>query len=374
MEDISYLQKHTNPDGTYIFLVDSRTRELENHPAPAEYTVKFKTPFRNVYSVQLLDASIPRTEYSVDTINNKFSISNIDGTSKTTISVALGDWDTFQLSQQITLALAEGGWGHIVCEPLSGTEAGQPEITNKLIFKSQVLTSNVETVDHFELDMGPDSTMRTVLGCGPGVIKSHEGSNIDTMVEAICPSSCSFQYNRFRSIVQEKEVLDIDGSTKTMYYSALVTPGYVNLAGSTNYVLVRCKEIESYMYRERSNESYHAGIGMVRVTSRGYQGQRLEFISFPQRTFHPIDKLSQMTIRIERSDGTLYPTRGVDHSLLFVLRYYTNEHQIKGAPSPYSIQQQQQQHLHTYLQTRYKQEEEEEVPLYRKNMRNKTFL
>jgi hypothetical protein len=101
----------------------------------------------------------------------------------------------------------------------------------------------------------------------------------------------------------------------------IVTPNVVNLTGE-RFVSVRSPDIEQHMYRDRAFEKHHAGMGIVKMGGYGYRDQRFDFISFPPRRFHAIGKLSKLTIRIERPDGTLYDAHGIDHTLTFVLRYY----------------------------------------------------
>lgn len=102
---------------------------------------------------------------------------------------------------------------------------------------------------------------------------------------------------------------------------AVTSPGLVNLTGP-RYVNIRCPEIESHMFRDRVNERCHAGLGMVSLRGYGFRDQRFDFVSFPARRFHPLGKLSKLTFRLERPDGGLYDSHGVDHTLLLVLRYY----------------------------------------------------
>lgn len=102
---------------------------------------------------------------------------------------------------------------------------------------------------------------------------------------------------------------------------AVTCPGVVNLTGP-RYVNIRCPEIESHMFRDRVNEKCHAGLGMINLRGYGFREQRYDFTSFPPRRFHPLGKLSKLTFRLERPDGTLYDSHGVDHTLLLVLRYY----------------------------------------------------
>lgn len=101
----------------------------------------------------------------------------------------------------------------------------------------------------------------------------------------------------------------------------VTSPGLVNLSGP-RYVNIRCPEIESHMFRDRVNERCHAGLGLVSLRGYGFREQRFDFVSFPSRRFHPLGKLSKLTFRLERPDGTLYESHGVDHTLLLVLKYY----------------------------------------------------
>jgi len=103
---------------------------------------------------------------------------------------------------------------------------------------------------------------------------------------------------------------------------AVWCPGVVNLSGP-RFVNIRCPEIESHMFRDRVNERCHAGLGMVKLRGYGFREQRYDFVSFPPRRFHPLGKVGKLTFRLERPDGTLYDSHGVDHTLLLVLRYYS---------------------------------------------------
>jgi hypothetical protein len=111
------------------------------------------------------------------------------------------------------------------------------------------------------------------------------------------------------------------------------SPGLVDLTGE-KYVLIRCPEIESFLHRDRAYEKYHPGLGMVRLGTNGFQEQRFDFVSFPARKLtNPIGKLSQLTFRLEKADGTLYNTRGLNHMLTIVVRYYSIVQGVEPAGS-----------------------------------------
>ena len=69
MEDVGYLKKKSKKE-SYLFFVDSTDRNLERYPNPNEYSIRFNSPFKNVYSLEVIDASIPRTQYVIDTHSN----------------------------------------------------------------------------------------------------------------------------------------------------------------------------------------------------------------------------------------------------------------------------------------------------------------
>jgi hypothetical protein len=70
IEDVQYLYDHSVKDG-FIVYIDSSLRNREFYPHPSEYTVEFSEPFKNVVGVDVLDATIPATQYNVDVLNNQ---------------------------------------------------------------------------------------------------------------------------------------------------------------------------------------------------------------------------------------------------------------------------------------------------------------
>jgi hypothetical protein len=71
IEDIDYLKKNCKKEN-FILFIDSRRRNKAIGHAPGEYVVIFDEPFKNVYGLEILDASIPRTMYIIDKYNDTF--------------------------------------------------------------------------------------------------------------------------------------------------------------------------------------------------------------------------------------------------------------------------------------------------------------
>ena len=123
------------------------------------------------------------------------------------------------------------------------------------------------------------------------------------------------------AMVHDGQNLSVDVVCSSFGYS-MISPGVVNLTGP-RYINIRCPDVESHMFRDRVNESVHVGLGMLKLSGYGFREQRFDFVNFPPRRFHPIGRLTKLRFRLERPDGSLYDSHGVDHTLLLVVRYYS---------------------------------------------------
>lgn len=100
IEDVDYLKEHSHRQA-YTFLVDSKDRDKRVYPTPSEYIVEFTTPFRNVIGMEVIDASIPRTMYNVDVINNKLRFFIHDNTY---------NLESYHVAQSVEIAVPEGDY------------------------------------------------------------------------------------------------------------------------------------------------------------------------------------------------------------------------------------------------------------------------
>ena len=96
--DIQYLKSEGERFSSIIY-VDSAKRNRVFFPTPQQYEVVFNEPFRNVFSVQVLDASIPRTHYNVDNHNNVLCYSVSD--KEFTATLDIGDYTDVELVEAI---------------------------------------------------------------------------------------------------------------------------------------------------------------------------------------------------------------------------------------------------------------------------------
>ena len=115
-------------------------------------------------------------------------------------------------------------------------------------------------------------------------------------------------------------------------------PGIVNLLGY-RYLILRCKEMEDHLLGSFAYINYTPGIGLFKLASsyNDVTHLRFDFVNLVRKPFHPIGKLSKLSFRFETQDGNLYDFKGVNHQMLFVLKFLTPTQKVsfnKGILNP----------------------------------------
>jgi len=70
IEDIDYLKENSEKDSCVLY-IDSAQRDRDKFAKPNHYVFPLDEPFRYVYGLDVLDASIPSTMYNIDINNNQ---------------------------------------------------------------------------------------------------------------------------------------------------------------------------------------------------------------------------------------------------------------------------------------------------------------
>jgi hypothetical protein len=131
----------------------------------------------------------------------------------------------------------------------------------------------------------------------------------------------------------------------------ITSPGIVYFIGN-KYIILRCPEIEEHLYRSLSYSNYTLGLAKFRVDSVGINSEKLFITKIPVREFHPIGKLSRITLRFETNKGLLYDFKGINHNIIFAIFYY--EPIQKNIPKTSILNPEYKMNYLDYL---YKQEE-----------------
>jgi hypothetical protein len=99
--------------------------------------------------------------------------------------------------------------------------------------------------------------------------------------------------------------------------------GIINLQG-IRYILLRVPEIESHYLNSFGYGSYTPGLGMFKLAaSNDVTYLRFDFVNLINKPFHPIGKLSKITLQFTLDNGELYDFKGVDYNLLITVKYYS---------------------------------------------------
>lgn len=345
IEDINYLKQNSIKQ-SYTFLVDSKNRDRSIYPTPSEYVIDFEVPFRNVIGLEVLDVSVPKTMYNIDKNNNRlyYYISNNEEKTNVTIltdengkeyydpdmfsyiDFPYGDYTTNTLIDRVRLILFENN----IDLDLNAVDS-PAELTNLIYFKSS---------KPFILDMHR-STISEVLG-------------FDLYTNADQINASKYAYN---TLYNNKE------GFQKLFHSTLdefgnhylEAPGMMYLIGF-KYIVLKCPEIEQHLYRSLSYSKYSLGLAKIRVNSYGYNDEKTSFLKVPLREFHPIGKLSKISLRFETHTGELYDFKGVNHNIVFGIYYYEpkQENYVKNS----ILNPEYNPNLMNYLYTQEEQEGE----------------
>lgn len=149
IEDVDFLKKNSKRQ-SYMFLVDSATRDRRAYPQPAEYVVQFSMPFQNVIGLEVLHASIPRSMYNIDAYNNTLRFFIYEDTEEgrsarlnphnySVVTLTPGEYSIqtllVELNRVLHMKLNGDSAKHEV-SIIAETESTPPELTNKLKFRS----------------------------------------------------------------------------------------------------------------------------------------------------------------------------------------------------------------------------------------------
>lgn len=112
---------------------------------------------------------------------------------------------------------------------------------------------------------------------------------------------------------------------------SVTAPGIVNLLGD-RFVIVKCKEIEDHLLGSYGYTQQSPGIGLFKLAAsyNDVTHLRFDFVNLVRKPFHPIGKLSKLSVRFETPEGNLYDFKGINHQILFLFKFLvpTQKHKL----------------------------------------------
>jgi len=134
----------------------------------------------------------------------------------------------------------------------------------------------------------------------------------------------------------------------------IIALGIVYLIGS-EYIILKCPEIEEHLYGSLSYTKNTVGLAKIRVSNWGLNEETTSYLKLKLREFHPIGKLSKITLKFVNAEGLLYDFRGVNHNIVFAIYYYSAKQKQNFEKSVINPE-----YKMNYIDYKYLQEENEE--------------
>jgi len=323
IEDIHYL-KNNSIKQTCVILIDSKNRDLNLYPNPNDYVVFFNVPFKNVIGFDIIDSSIPRTMYSVDIYNNSLFIYIHPTTDIETFNNVINNLDNKNNKDPTFNSI----FTEIIITPgdyslLAFIEEFNNQIKN--IFLPKYFPNSVDKLFQINSLSDPTSIRNTIqfICTNPFIINMGDSTIAETLgfylLTTIELNNINYIYNNiykklYISFYNENAINKI----KPFY---LISPGIVCFTGE-KYILMRSKEIEEHSFGSLAYTNNNLGVAKFRTNNVGFNDEKLYITKIPIREFHPIGKLSQLSIRFETSDRKLYDFKGVNHNITLAIYYY----------------------------------------------------
>tara|TARA_B110000211_G_C14082867_1_gene555393 strand:- start:1161 stop:2456 length:1296 start_codon:yes stop_codon:yes gene_type:complete len=319
IEDIDYLYKNSIKESS-IILVDSSNRNKDVYQSPNNYTITLNEPFKYVYGIEILDSSIPRTMYIIDSNNDTLYFYT---TSEESITLDHRDYTLDDLISEINVKL----------KGISELNAIQVyPLTIPSSDASKIFFSNTENLDFFYI-LAFKSNLSESIGLDENSLSDstdytkftssdNQYSNIATTSNITEYGTSNIVNRTFKSGIGKGDHGKYEINSSFSEKQNLQMSGLVNLLGD-KYIKLRSNIIEQHLHNSISNSKNAIGLGLFKLGVSGYVDSRFDFVNVKYRDFHPIGKLSSIDFRFETLDDTLYDFKGVNHNFLLNIKFYT---------------------------------------------------
>lgn len=215
----------------------------------------------------------------------------------------------------------------------------------------------VSSVDGSLSDSAPMQGVKLYAGTEYWLVMSPASdAGMGVYYNDVVPTGASLNSMLVNGVALDTDNIVYQASIKILVqdeYHALTAPGIYSLVGE-RYVVLRCPEIEENAFRSLAYCAHSLGLAKFRLGVVGYSENPMEFSKVPLREFHPIGKLSRLSLRFETGSGRLYDFKGVNHTITFAIYYYEPKNTAVFAP------QINPNYKTNYLEYMYSQEEQEE--------------
>lgn len=158
----------------------------------------------------------------------------------------------------------------------------------------------------------------------PFIINSNRGALSESLGFDIYPSAYDDNTCFLPTFISDNYQLFLSVYDEPNLQWIVKSPGLINLLGE-RFVILRIPELEDHIYGSYSYMDFTPGLGMFKMGSSGggITNLRFDFTTVIKKPFHPIGKLSKITLRWETKSGMMYDFKGVNHQMLFTVKCYS---------------------------------------------------
>lgn len=281
-------------------IVDSKWRRETQHPNSWAYVITFPDTFRNVTSIDLVQAFIPNTQHTIHSFNSKFQIT-LQGQPTLTITIPHGNYEPPLLLTEIQNDLADNG----VPNPLFS-----------LAPDTNVVTFTCDTPFSLPFATGDQAA---------GSVHPYLGfSNID--IEDVTAATGFFAMSLPPPTFLTVDIAEIPPVGKRKGYTLEYEVPAV------------------YSTRPELMETPFVGLVPLNTDFQTMQFWKAAESDVLQRPFQPID-VRQVSITVRDDRGKLYDANNYDHTLVFqitqlnppALPLMCNANGRAPGPSPWGV-------------------------------------
>lgn len=279
------IKTQTDTRSQTIF-IDSRDRYYNNYPNPNEYEIDLAYGFKDVVSLELISADIPKSQYNIHSNNNTLYLNKTNGASDADLKVK---------SNYTAVTIDVGNYS-------------SADLVTELQTKIRVFTGEASTV---ALDAKTNKITLGTLG-NDFVIYLNDSVSSDTGRTKLKPTSGSLA-----------NILGF--SANSQYVSAnggsLVASGGLNINGE-NYIVLKIDNIDR---AEGSNNIFRGAFAKLSVADKSFGDyKQLKVSDFGAKNieiFNPyLGRLNKLKLSFYNHDGSLYDFNGYEHCIAFEVK------------------------------------------------------
>lgn len=267
-----------------IMIVDSSQRNRDEYENPGHYVVRLPKTYNDVTSIELKQANIPNSSYSISTRNNKirFTFDDDDDGNATgyTATIETGTYNASELASAVQEALNDVFPGRT--DPDNQFAVTYSAVTQKLTITGPTLQTDnatAQTRNGFTLTAGQSNGADSVIGLGNSNAVAANG----TPSTVTLPNIVVVRPDRY-VVLSIQGMSRCDGNSNALMDCFCAIP--MDSQSSTGDFILKNGDMID-------NDTY--------------------VFYFPE----PLPKLKKLEIKFLCSDGTVYDFNGRDHFMVF---------------------------------------------------------